>query len=198
MTMNNSTKNYFKKLREYLKNKSKVELIDLYDFDMELNHDLFSLIADLVKSKNSMIRVQSIELLEQFNCRHHIPLIQSKLSDRNSMVRSAAAEALALLNDIESIPLIRKKIPLAKDEERQGYYFSLSLLGQKKYWSLFLKGLSNKNERIRCATLNRLYRFRKDKINRKQVVGVIEEQISIEKNEDLKKEFLCYLNYYKG
>jgi len=118
---------------------------------------VFDRVRDAIKDSDSLVRVESIGLLGDWQDVSSVLQIIESLSDDDWLVRASAAISLGKIGDKKAISAIEAKLEsVSYDEELLRYYIALSCLGKNQYLRKVLDQLSNPYYRVRCAVANLL------------------------------------------
>ncbi|WP_396126788.1 HEAT repeat domain-containing protein [Acidicapsa ligni] len=104
-----------------------------------------------------LVRIVTLESLDQIGDRKALPLIAAKLQDENALVRAYAAGAIAQLDGRKYIAEIQHALETETDDNaRVGFADALFLMGDEKQFSELLKLLSSSDYRVRSASASAL------------------------------------------
>jgi HEAT repeat protein len=111
----------------------------------------------LLDDPSFLVRIATLESLDQIGDKKALPLIAPKLHDENALVRAYAAGAIAQLDGKKYASEIERVLETETDDNaRVGFADALFLMGDQKQFSELLKLLSSSDYRVRSASANAL------------------------------------------
>lgn len=111
----------------------------------------------LLDDPSFLVRIATLESLDQIGDKNALPLIATKLRDDNALVRAYAAGAIAQLGGKKYVTEIECALETETDDNaRVGFADALFLMGDKEQFSELLKLLSSSDYRVRSASANAL------------------------------------------
>lgn len=111
----------------------------------------------LLDDPSSLVRIATLESLDQIGDKKALPLIAPKLHDEDALVRAYAAGAIAQLDGKKYASEIERALETETDDNaRVGFADALFLMGDQKQFSELLKLLSSSDYRVRSASANAL------------------------------------------
>lgn len=111
----------------------------------------------LLDDPSFLVRVATLESLDQIGDEAALPMIAAKLHDENALVRAYAAGAIAQLDGKKYVLEIQRALEAeADDNARVGFADALFLMGDQKQFSELLRLLSSSDYRVRSASANAL------------------------------------------
>ena len=114
-------------------------------------------LMSMLKDKNDLVRVYTVEALENIGDRSAARPLRKALRDASPLVRSYAASALGALRDHSArMVLHRTLLKEHSPRARVGFLVGLFLLGDKQQLPLLMALVDNKSYRVRCAAANTL------------------------------------------
>ncbi|MFY9646965.1 MAG: HEAT repeat domain-containing protein [Terriglobales bacterium] len=111
----------------------------------------------LMEDPSFLVRVATLESLDQIGDNDALPMIAKRLYDDNALVRAYAAGAIAQLDGGKYVPEIERALEAETDDNaRVGFADALFLMGDERQFSELLKLLSSSDYHVRCASANAL------------------------------------------
>jgi HEAT repeat protein len=111
----------------------------------------------LLEDPSFLVRIATLESLDQIGDKSALPLIATKLHDDNALVRAYAAGAIAQLDGKRYVAEIKRILETETDDNaRVGFADALFLMGDQSQFLELLKLLSSSDYRVRCASANAL------------------------------------------
>jgi HEAT repeat protein len=111
----------------------------------------------LLEDASFLVRIATLESLDQIGDNNALPMIATKLHDENALVRAYAAGAIGQLDGKNYVTEIERALETETDDNaRVGFADALFLMGDERQFSELLKLLSSSDYRVRCASANAL------------------------------------------
>jgi hypothetical protein len=111
----------------------------------------------LLDDPSFLVRIATLESLDQIGDKNALPLIAPKLHDEDALVRAYAAGAIAQLDGKKYASEIERALETETDDNaRVGFADALFLMGDQKQFAELLKLLSSSDYRVRSASANAL------------------------------------------
>jgi HEAT repeat protein len=102
-----------------------------------------------------LVRVETLESLDQIGDKSSLPLISEKLNDEHPTVRSYAATAIADLGGKRYLAKLRHHLENEEaDRAKVGLAYALFTLGDASQFPLLIELLSSSDYTTRCASAN--------------------------------------------
>jgi HEAT repeat protein len=104
-----------------------------------------------------LVRVETLESLDQIGDKSSLPLISEKLNDEHPIVRSYAAIAIADLGGKRYLAKLRHSLEIERtDRAKVGLVDALFTLGDTSQFPLLIELLSSSDYQTRCASAHSL------------------------------------------
>lgn len=126
-----------------------------------------------LSDEDELVRVECAEILGSYPDCYTIEDLVPLLSDESTLVRSAALVSMGQQGNREVLDTIKSSIHNFNRYERVSAFAALYMLGEDNYFIELLKGLSDDDYIIRCATANLLALSIKP-FHAKEAAGAIE------------------------